>query len=166
MIETPETCAYGRQVDVENPHLQDRFVEGTVVEGTSLGLTIDSFGLSIAVTAAFDSDFDRASDLATVAAVYTTFDIYGDASSFAIDAAGVIAGQTVSGCMLSGQVSVIDATTNAYDVNLIADAATCGALGGNYDGLGTIADDVVMDDSFVLVVFVDGQSMIAGEGVK
>jgi len=139
---------------------------GTVVEGTSLGLTIDSFGLSIAVTAAFDSDFDRASDLATVAAVYTTFDIYGDASSFAIDAGGVISGQSASGCNLSGQVSVIDAATNAYDVNLLADVATCGALGGNYDGLGLSSDDIVMDDAFTFLVFVDGQSMIAGEAVE
>jgi len=139
---------------------------GTIVEDTSLDLTIDIFGLPIAITSAFDTDFDRPSDLATVAAVYTTFDIYGDPSSFAIDAGGVISGQSASGCNLSGQVSIIDAATNAYDVNLVADAATCGPLGGNYDGLGISSDDVVMDDAFTFLAFVDGLSMIAGEAVE
>jgi len=139
---------------------------GTVVEDTSLGLTIDIFGLPVALTSTFDTDFDRPSDLATVAAVYTTFDLFGDASSFAIDAGGVISGQSASGCNLSGQVSVIDSATNAYDVNLLADAATCGSLGGDYDGLGISSDDTVMDDAFTFLVFVDGQSMIAGEAVK
>jgi len=87
-------------------------------------------------------------------------------SSFAIDAAGVISGQVTTGCVLSGQVSVIDAAANAYDVNVVADAATCGALSGNYDGLGTSTDETVMDDAFVFAVFVDGQLMIVGQAIK
>jgi len=139
---------------------------GTVVEDTSLNLTIASTGLSIAVTSTFDALYDRGADLATVQAVYSTADILGDMSSFAIDAAGVISGQVTTGCVLSGQVSVIDAAANAYDVNVVADAATCGALSGNYDGLGTSADETVMDDTFVFAVFVDGQLMIVGQAIK
>lgn len=139
---------------------------GTVVEDASLSLTVDNFGLSIAVTSTFDTSYDRGADLATVQATYTAADINGDTSSFSIDAAGVISGQTVTGCVLSGQVSVIDSTANAYGVNLVADAATCGALGGNYDGLGSSQDDLVMDELFIFVVFVDGQSMIFGQAIK
>ena len=94
------------------------------------------------------------------------FDIFGEMTAFAIDAAGVISGATASGCMLSGRVSVIDAAANAYDVNLVADAATCGALAGDYNGLGSSQDDTVMDDSFIFAVFVDGVSMITGLAVK
>jgi hypothetical protein len=138
---------------------------GTVVESTSLNVTINSTGLSIAVTSLFDDTYDRGADLATVGKMYTTFDIFGDMSSFAIDATtGVISGQSVAGCVLSGTVAVIDAAANAYGVNLIvANVGACGALVGDYDGLGSSQDDLVMDDQFIFAVFVDGVSMIVGQ---
>lgn len=140
--------------------------DGTVVESTSLDATVDSVGLAIAVTSVFDDTYDRGADLATVAAMYTTFDIFGDMSSFDVDASGVISGQSASGCVLSGQVSVIDAAANAYAVNLIADAATCGALAGDYNGLGSTQDEAATDDAFIFAVFVDGVSMIVAEAIK
>ena len=139
---------------------------GAVVEDTSLNLTVDNLGLSIAVTSVFDATYDRGADLATVQAMYTTAEIFGDMSSFDIDAAGAITGQTASGCVLSGQVSVIDAAANTYDVNLVAEAATCGALSGSYDGLGTSQDEAVMDDVFIFAVFVDTQRMTVGQAIK
>jgi hypothetical protein len=113
----------------------------------------------------FDDTYDRGADLATVGKMYTTFDIFGDMSSFAIDATtGVISGQSVAGCVLSGTVAVIDAAANAYGVNLIvANVGACGALVGDYDGLGSSQDDLVMDDQFIFAVFVDGVSMIVGQ---
>jgi len=139
---------------------------GTLVQDTSLNLTVESSGLSIAVTSSFDTSYNRGAALATVQATYTTTVIFDDMSSFDIDAAGVISGQTATGCVLSGQVAVIDATANAYDVNLVADAATCGALSGDYDGLGASQDETVMDDTFIFAVFVDGQLMIVGQALK
>jgi len=139
---------------------------GTVAEGATLGLTVDSSGLSIAISTTFDATFDRGSDLATIAAMYSMFDIFGDASSFTIDAAGVISGQSATGCVLSGQVTVTDAAANAYDVNLVADAATCGTLAGDYNGLGTSQDEMATDDAFIFAVFVDGQLMIAGNAIR
>ncbi len=139
---------------------------GTVVEDTSLDVTIISSGLGIAVTSLFDATYDRGANLATVAAVYSMFDIFGVMSSFAIDANGVISGQTTTGCVLSGQVSVIDAAANTYAVNLVADAATCGALAGDYNGLGSSQDDTVMDDAFIFAAFVNGQLMTVGEAIK
>ena len=129
-------------------------------------MTIVSTGLSIAVTSLFDAIYDRGADLATVAAVYSMFDIFGDMSSFVIDANGVISGTTTSGCVLSGQVSIIDAAVNIYDVNLVADAATCGALSGNHGGPGSTQDQNATDDALVFAVFVDGQSMIVGKAIK
>lgn len=140
---------------------------GTVEENDSLGLTVDSTGLSRAVTSLFDVTYDRGADLATVAAVYSTFDIFGDMFSLTIDGAGMISGLSLStGCVLSGLVSVIDAAANTYGVNLVADPTTCGALGGNYNGLGTSQDVFATDDAFVFAVFVDGVSMIIGQAVK
>jgi hypothetical protein len=139
---------------------------GTVVENTTLNLTITSTGLSTAVTSLFSDTYDRVGDLSVVEAVYSTYFLYGEMTSFAIDANGVISGQTASGCMLSGQVTVIDPAVNMYDVSLDADATTCGMFSGNYSGLGTSQDDTVMDDTFVFFVFVDGQLMIAGRAIK
>jgi hypothetical protein len=139
---------------------------GTLAENASLAMTVANSGLSTAVTSVFDNSYDRGADLATVQAVYTTFDLFGDMSSFDIDATGVISGQSATGCVLSGQVSIIDAAANVYDVNLVADAATCGALSGNYDGLGTSQDENAVDDSFIFAAFVDGQLMIVGEAVE
>ncbi len=140
---------------------------GTVVEDTSLDVTIISSGLGIAATTLFDATYDRGADLATVAFAYTPIDIFGEMSSFVIDANGVISGTTTSNCVLSGQVSVIDAAANIYDVNVVADDVTCGAaFAGDYNGLGSSQDDTVMDDSFIFAVFVDGVSMIAAQALK
>jgi len=138
---------------------------GTVEENDSLGLTVDSTGLSRAVTSVFDVTYDRGADLATVQGMYSMSKILGEMTSFDINA-DVISGQTASGCVLSGTVAVIDAAANTYDVNLVADAATCGALSGNYNGLGSSQDAFATDDAFIFTVFVDGVSMIVGEAVK
>ena len=63
-------------------------------------------------------------------------------------------------------MSVIDATANVYDVNLITDPATCAGLSGNYVGLGSSQDDAVMDDTFIFAVFVNGQLMLVGQTIK
>ena len=136
---------------------------GTVSESNTLNLTVDAAGVTSTISTTFDATYDRGSDLATIAAVYTTFDIFGDPSSFTIDAAGVITGQSNSGCVLNGQVSIIDAAFNTYDVSL--DVASCGALDGMYAGLGTSQDDVVMDDTFVFAVFA-AQTAIVGVAEK
>jgi hypothetical protein len=136
---------------------------GTVSEGNTLDFTVDAAGTTSTVSTIFDALYNRGSDLATVAAVYTTFDIFGDISSFTIGATGVITGNSVAGCVLNGQVTIIDAAFNAYDVAL--DVANCGGLNGMYDGLGVSDDDVVMDDSFAFAVFT-AQTVIVGEAVK
>jgi hypothetical protein len=136
---------------------------GTVSEGNTLDFTVDAAGTTSTVSTIFDALYNRGSDLATVAAVYTTFDIFGDMSSFTIAANGVITGMSVAGCVLNGQVTIIDAAFNAYDVAL--DVANCAGLNGMYDGLGLSDDDVVMDDSFAFAVFT-AQTVIVGEAVK
>lgn len=132
----------------------------------SLNMSLDVLGLSIEIASLYDDIFDRGAALASVVASYSTFDLFGDPSSFAIDGNGQISGQSASGCMLSGQVTVIDAAANAYTVELLANAATCGALGGDYEGLGATQDDTAMDDTFVFAVFVDGHRMIVGRATK
>jgi len=136
---------------------------GTVSQRNSLVLDIDAAGAVTRVSTTYDVIYERASDLATIEAVYTTFDIFGDTSSFAIDANGAISGQSATACVLSGQVAIIDSTFNAYDVAL--DLASCGGLDGVYDGLGLTQDMNATDDVFLFGVFTS-QTAIIGAPVK
>ncbi|MCZ6819976.1 MAG: hypothetical protein O7G31_10875 [Calditrichaeota bacterium] len=138
-------------------------LDGTVVTNSTLDLIVDAAGRTLTILTTFDAIYNRGSDLATVAAVYSTFDIYGDPSSFIIDASGAISGQSNSGCVLTGQVSIIDAAFNAYDVTL--DVASCGGFDGMYDGLGTTRDSFAMDDLFEIAVFT-AQKTIVGTAEK
>ncbi len=112
----------------------------------------------------YDTDYNRGSALATVAAVYTTFDIFGDTSSFVIDAAGVISGNSVAGCALSGQVTIIDAAFNAYDVAL--DLANCAGLNGMYNGLGVTDDDALGTDNLFNFAVFTAQNSVIGEATQ
>lgn len=136
---------------------------GTANSGNTLDLTVDAAGSTSVIDTDFDDTYNRGSDLATIAATYTDFDIFGEASSFTIDATGAITGQSLSGCVLNGQVAIIDAGFNAYDVEL--DVASCGALDGSYDGLGVTQDDTDPDDTFVFAVF-NAAGTLVGAAVK
>ena len=139
---------------------------GTVSEANTLDLTVDAAGTTSTIATTYDVIYERASNLSTIEAVYTTFDIFGDPSSFSIDAAGVISGQSNAGCMLAGQVTIIDAAFNAYDVSVdVTNIASCAVSDGTYDGLGVSANDMAMDDAFVFAAFTADMA-IAGQAVK
>jgi len=136
---------------------------GTLSERSTLNLTIDAAGATTTATTTYDAIYERGSDLATVAGVYTTFDIFGDPSSFAIDANGVISAQSNSGCVTNGQVAIINGSFNAYDVSL--DVSSCGGLTGLYEGLGFTQDMNATDDELLFGVFTS-QTSIIGAPVK
>ena len=136
---------------------------GAVAEGASLTLTVNAAGVSTTVSTVFDASYDRGSDLATVSATYSSFDIFGDPASFAVDAAGTLTSQSNSGCVANGQISIIDVNFNTYDVSL--DVSSCGGLNGMYDGLGVTQDENATDDVFIFAAFTV-QSLIAGQAIK
>lgn len=136
---------------------------GTFVERTTLDLTVTAAGVTTTIATTYDAIYERGSSLDTVAGVYTSFDIYGDPSSFAIDAAGAITAQSNSGCVANGQVTIIDPLFNAYDVSF--DLSSCAGLDGSYDGLGITQDGNATDDEFPFAVFT-GQTAIVGDPVK
>ena len=114
------------------------------------------------VIATFDPIYDRGSDLATVAGMYN-LDIFGDLSVVTIDATtGAIFAQSMAGCMLSGEVTIDNATFNVYNVALIVtNVAACGVPDGMYNGLGATQDDgAVLDDFFVFAVFTNLSSVV------
>ena len=137
---------------------------GTVDESVELVLNVSAAGETLTLVMDYDStSYDRGSDLTTVAGSYN-FDLYGDSATLDIDGAGVISGTSTAACILGGQVSIIDAAFNSYDVALDLAGCTAGSAGlnGMYNGLGFTADDQGMDDVFVFSVF-NATSTIVGE---
>jgi len=139
---------------------------GTISPTATLDLTVEAAGTTSTITTTYDAAlYERASDLATIEAVYTTFEFLSDPSSFTIDAAGVISGQSAN-CMFDGQVSIIDAMFNVYDVSVnVTDIANCPVADGTYNGLGLSTDDLAMDDGFAWVSF-DAAGAVGGEATK
>ena len=137
---------------------------GTADEGDTLNLTVAAAGVTVAVSTTYDAAYDRGSDLATVAGVYMSFDLFGDLTSFSVDANGDITSGSAAGCVSNGQISIIDANFNVYDVTLDVAGAGC-ALNGMYDGLGLTQDENATDDVFTFSVFTN-QSVIVGDPTR
>ncbi len=136
---------------------------GTVSEGNSLDLTISGVAVSISLATTFDASYNRGSALATVDDNFPTFDIFGDPGTFTVNA-GVITLATNSLCVGNGQISIIDANFNAYDVTL--DVTSCGALNGMYNGLGLTGDAMMTTDNVFSFRVFTSDSVIVGEPTK
>lgn len=136
---------------------------GTVSERDLITVTATSGGATDQISMAFDTIYDRDSSLATVAAAYTAFDVFGDPASFSIDSAGALFAQTQSGCVGNGQVSVIDSQFNGYDVEVTV--SNCPGLDGTYNGLAVTTDSAATNDVFLFGVF-NGSTAIFGAPIK
>ena len=132
---------------------------GTVSERSTINATITSLGQTASLTAAFDTIYDRGSSLGTVAASYSTLNIYGDPASFSIDSTGALFSQTQSGCVGNGEVRIIDSRFNVYDVEV--DVSNCPGLNGNYDGLAVTTDFAATNDVFLFGVFNSSGGIVA-----
>ena len=141
-------------------------LSGTIVEDTTLDLVVDAAGQISTVAMVYDDDYDRPSSLATVAGMYDPLrsTIFGNDMTLEIDAnGGTMFTQIANGCVVSGQVTIIDPMFNAYDVEL--DITNCGARNGISSGLGLTRDINAPDDQFIFRVF-SNRVMIIGNAIK
>ena len=127
---------------------------GTVVERTRMdGEWSLNSGETGTITVSYDSLYERGSDLArTVGSWMDSFGVV-----YSVDAAGDIFAQDAVGCVYDGAVEILNASYNYYRVTLTV--SSCPGANGNYIGLGVLADDVGMDDAFVIQLN-DGQLAI------
>ena len=131
---------------------------GTVDERTSLSGT---WTASTGETGTFDLTYlplyERGSSLAAMEGMWTSFDEndnpYGN---YMVDANGNITGSDVQGCQFSGAITIIDAAYNVYEVTLTI--SMCGALDGQYSGLGGL-DISNVNDTFVFQID-NGQTVL------
>lgn len=133
------------------------------VERSAFSMTVTVAGTGYQISAAFDSIYDRASSLATVAAVYRNFSISGVPASFSISSTGALFLQANNGCTANGQVAVISPAVNGYTVN--ATLGNCGNLNGSYSGLGTASDSGAVSNVFLFGV-ANGQTAVIAAAIK
>lgn len=126
---------------------------GTIQQRQSLAVTIScstgnggSFNNS--ATLAYDSLYDRDSSLATIAGNYDDFGNVLNVSS-----SGVIFEQIpATGCVVNGQVSIIDSRYNSYDVSITySSCAGANAIlnGATFTGLGILDNTVSPEQAIV-----------------
>lgn len=133
--------------------LADCTLSGTIAERQSMTVSVScttTAGLQDQFTAtlAYDGLYDRDSSLATISGTYDD----GSGAGINIAADGSIFEQDpISGCVINGQVTIIDSAFNAYDIEFGFSACTGqGAVlnGTSFVGIGlldnTVAPEVLM----------------------
>ena len=124
---------------------------GTVSTRNSVELRFSILGSSGVLTVNFNGIYDRDSSLDAVAGAYSGFEIDGQLASFSVDTNGVLFGETLSGCEMTGQVIVIDPAYNGYDVNVNLNG--CQGFNGGYGGLFATGDSAATNDALSFAVF-------------
>ncbi len=130
----------------------DISMTGTISERTRMsGSWSGGTGETGTFSFVYDSIYNRGSSLSTVAGSWVSLDEFGNPNgSITVDSAGRMDAQDAAGCLYSGNVSIINASYNAYDLDLTV--TDCGELNGTYSGLAVVADAVGTDDMLIYSV--------------
>jgi hypothetical protein len=113
-------------------------LSGTVLKRNSLNLAGQIGQQSgLTISAMYDTLYDAGSSLSLVQGIYGNAAWDGSPAAFSIDANGALFLQAASGCVWTGEVSIIDQLHDAYRVAVTL--GNCGALDGGYLGLATYA---------------------------
>lgn len=137
---------------LNNSPVIDVSMTGTISERANMsGDWTGSTGETGSFSFAYDAVYEKPSSLATLAGSWVSMDEFGNPDgSVTIDSAGRMDAQDANGCLYSGDVTIINATYNAYDLSLVV--SNCGDFDGSYSGLGVLADTVEPDDTFIYSV--------------
>ncbi len=117
---------------------------GTVTEQRSFaGQATAADGTVRPFSYTFMEEYNQPGSLSRVAGTWSDEDTWtGDLTGYpvtaTIDSNGALTGQNTRGCMLNGQVSVLDANINLYGVRM--DVGNCPGLNGRYDGFATLLE--------------------------
>jgi len=98
----------------------------------------------------YDPYYERVSDLTLLEGLWTAYDDLGNPDvTFSIDPAGAVDGQNTQGCVSNGQISLIDARYDLYDVQ--STISSCG-IAGDYTGMAFVFDLTAPNDALILAV--------------
>jgi hypothetical protein len=98
----------------------------------------------------YDLLHEKDANTALLEAVWTGYDDVGNPEvTFTIAADGSFSGQNAQGCTSSGQLTVVDAAYNLYEVQ--SQVANC-AIAGSYSGLAFLGDVIGMNDALIISI--------------
>lgn len=125
---------------------------GTISERASMsGSWSGGTGETGTFSFVYDGMYERGSALTTVAGSWVSLDEFDNPiGSITVDSAGRMDAQDAAGCLYSGDLSIINASYNAYDLNLAV--TNCGNFNGTYSGLAVVADTDAPDDTLIYSV--------------
>ena len=137
---------------LDNSTTIDINMSGTISERASMsGNWSGGTGETGTFSFVYDGIYARGSALSTVAGSWVSLDeLDNPIGSITIDSAGRMDAQDAAGCLYSGDVSIINASYNAYDLDLTV--TSCGNFDGVYSGLAVVADTDAPDDTLVYSV--------------
>ena len=129
---------------------------GTVVEGESISLTIDSGGETSSLRVNLHPDYNRPSSLSLVQGTWVQVLAGESVSTVTVSADGAFFGQDNFGCVITGAVTIINAAHNLYD--LLYSVAACAEFNGEYTGYGILSDAPTGGSNNIFVVLTHSRS--------
>ena len=129
---------------------------GTVVEGESISLTINSGGETSSLRVNLHPDYNRPSSLSLVQGAWVQVLVGESVSTVTVSADGAFFGQDNFGCVITGAVTIINAAHNLYD--LLYSVAACAEFNGEYTGYGILSDAPTGGSNNIFVVLTHSRS--------
>jgi len=132
-------------------------LSGTVVAQESIQLVVtDDDGDESALQLAYNDIYERPSSLASWEGAWVATEDGESVSSMTVDGEGSLLRQDADGCTASGNLSILDAERNLYDVMM--DVSLCGEDDGRHAGFAFLGDAASGGENNrgVLVVVRDG----------
>ena len=123
---------------------------GTVVEGESISLTLNSGGQMSSLRVNLHPDYNRPSSLSLVQGTWVQVLAGESVSTVTVSADGAFFGQDIFGCVITGAVTIINAAHNLYD--LLYSVAACAESNGEYTGYGILSDAPTGGSNNIFVV--------------
>ena len=123
---------------------------GTVVEGESISLTLNSGGETSSLRVNLHPDYNRPSSLSLVQGTWVQVLAGESVSTVTVSADGAFFGQDIFGCVITGAVTIINAAHNLYD--LLYSVASCAESNGEYTGYGILSDAPTGGSNNIFVV--------------
>ena len=123
---------------------------GTVVEGESISLTLNSGGETSSLRVNLHPDYNRPSSLSLVQGTWVQVLAGESVSTVTVSADGAFFGQDIFGCVITGAVTIINAAHNLYD--LLYSVAACAESNGEYTGYGILSDAPTGGSNNIFVV--------------
>ena len=123
---------------------------GTVVEGESISLTINSGGETSSLRVNLHPDYNRPSSLSLVQGTWVQVLAGESVSTVTVSADGAFFGQDIFGCVITGAVTIINAAHNLYDLRY--SVAACAESNGEYTGYGILSDAPTGGSNNIFVV--------------